>query len=319
MRFIVWFEPERVEAGAEVAIEHPEWLLLPEDPAKGSRLFNLSIPEAAAWLFGKIAQIIDESGIDFYRQDFNIDPLPFWRRADEPDRRGLTEKQNMSKRCTRYGTTCAPASRACRSTTAPAAAAGSTWKPAGDPCRYGAAIPVAAHLHPSDRSCIWNQNQTLGLARYLAYQSIASWLPDTNEFRSAMTMGIAGDFDAFNPDFDFVQARASIDEIRSLQKDWEGDFYGLTEPSPDPTVWTAYQLHRADHGFALFFRRSSAEINKVFALRGLDPEKRYALTFSDEQRRQSNTCRTGRDLAAGMAVAIPAENASLLVRYRELT
>ncbi|HBP37702.1 MAG TPA: hypothetical protein DD640_02975, partial [Clostridiales bacterium] len=72
-----------------------------------------------------------------------------------------------------------------------------------------------------------------------------------------------------------------------------------------------------DHGFALFFRRSGAEAEKVFALRGLNPEKCYSLTFSDEQRQQSVACRTGRELAAGLAVTIPSENASLLVRYRE--
>ena len=26
-----------------------------------------------------------------YRQDFNIDPLPYWRAADAPDRQGITE------------------------------------------------------------------------------------------------------------------------------------------------------------------------------------------------------------------------------------
>ena len=30
-------------------------------------------------------------GIDVYRNDFNIDPLEFWRAADSPDRQGITE------------------------------------------------------------------------------------------------------------------------------------------------------------------------------------------------------------------------------------
>ncbi|HBP38678.1 MAG TPA: hypothetical protein DD640_08060, partial [Clostridiales bacterium] len=242
MRFIVWFEPERVQPGTEVDTEHPEWLLIPDDPAKERRLFNLSIPEAAAWLFDKIAQVIEESSIDFYRQDFNIDPLPFWRRADEPGRRGFTENQYVEALYTLWDKLHARFPR----------------MPI-DNCSSGGrridletcirSVPLwrsdtgCSASSPESPSCIWNQNQTLGLSRYLAYQSIASWLPDTNEFRSAMTMGIACDFDAFNPDFNFAQARASIDEIRSLQKDWEGDFYGLTEPSLDPAVWTAYQLH----------------------------------------------------------------------------
>lgn len=318
LRFIVWFEPERVQPGTEVDIAHPEWLLLPDDPVQGSRLFNLSIPEAAAWLFDKIAEIIDESGIDLYRQDFNIDPLPFWRQADEPGRRGFTENQSVEALYTLWDNlherfphllidNCSSGGRRIDLET----------------CRRS--VPLwrsdtgCSASSPERPSCIWNQNQTLGLTRYLAYHSIASWLPDTNEFRSAMTMGIAGDFDAFNPDFDFDQARASIDEVCSLQKDWEGDFYGLTEPTLDPATWAAWQLHHADHGFALFFRRSSAAAEQVFALRGLDPEKRYDLTFSDERRRLSLASLTGRELAAGLAVAIPDENTSLLLRYREQT
>ena len=37
---------------------------------------------------------IDE-GIDLYRQDFNIDPLAYWRANDAPDRQGLTDEQGM--------------------------------------------------------------------------------------------------------------------------------------------------------------------------------------------------------------------------------
>ena len=35
--------------------------------------------------------MIASEGIDFYRSDFNIDPLPFWRAADAEDRQGITE------------------------------------------------------------------------------------------------------------------------------------------------------------------------------------------------------------------------------------
>ena len=36
-------------------------------------------------------RLIKQEGLDLYRQDFNMDPLAFWRAADAPDRQGLTE------------------------------------------------------------------------------------------------------------------------------------------------------------------------------------------------------------------------------------
>ena len=34
---------------------------------------------------------IAEFNIHTYRNDFNMDPLPFWRRNDPPDRQGISE------------------------------------------------------------------------------------------------------------------------------------------------------------------------------------------------------------------------------------
>ncbi|HPP53715.1 MAG TPA: alpha-galactosidase, partial [Thermoguttaceae bacterium] len=64
----------------------------PRQPANqddGPRLLNLGNPEARQWLVEHIDRLLTEQGIDLYRQDFNIDPLPFWRAADRPDRQGM--------------------------------------------------------------------------------------------------------------------------------------------------------------------------------------------------------------------------------------
>ncbi|MCB9784362.1 MAG: alpha-galactosidase [Candidatus Omnitrophica bacterium] len=85
---IVWFEPERVAEGTWLATEHPEWIL----GEKGG-LLNLGNPEAWDWLVNHIDGIITDEGIDLYRQDFNIDPLPHWQANDTPDRVGITENK----------------------------------------------------------------------------------------------------------------------------------------------------------------------------------------------------------------------------------
>ena len=87
MKFVVWFEPERVAPGTALAREHPEFVLGGE---KGG-LFKLNDPGARRYLTDLLSQRITQYGIDIYRNDFNIDPLGFWRQNDAPDRQGLTE------------------------------------------------------------------------------------------------------------------------------------------------------------------------------------------------------------------------------------
>ncbi len=54
-------------------------------------LLNLGNPDAWKWLVEHVDKMITEQGIDLYRQDFNMDPLSFWRGNDAPDRQGITE------------------------------------------------------------------------------------------------------------------------------------------------------------------------------------------------------------------------------------
>jgi alpha-galactosidase len=42
-----------------------------------------------------VSGLITGQGIDLYRQDFNMDPLGYWRAADEPDRQGITEMRHV--------------------------------------------------------------------------------------------------------------------------------------------------------------------------------------------------------------------------------
>ncbi|NLG29288.1 MAG: alpha-galactosidase, partial [Chloroflexi bacterium] len=90
LKFILWFEPERVRTGTDIDLQHPDFVLRHPDIAD-NYLFNLGMPEARAWLTDLISNAITEHGIDIYRNDFNIDPLPFWQLNDTPDRVGMSE------------------------------------------------------------------------------------------------------------------------------------------------------------------------------------------------------------------------------------
>ena len=87
--FLVWFEPERVTPGSAIAEEHPEWCL--SSTTHPHYLLNLSDPEARQWLTDLLCRLIDENGIDVYRQDHNVQPLGYWRENEPDDRQGITE------------------------------------------------------------------------------------------------------------------------------------------------------------------------------------------------------------------------------------
>jgi len=48
MKFLLWFEPERVSAGTYLAKEHPEWVISPG--GDGGGLFNLGTPPAREFM-----------------------------------------------------------------------------------------------------------------------------------------------------------------------------------------------------------------------------------------------------------------------------
>ena len=90
-RFLLWFEPERVVAGTELAVEHPEWLLPTGREGDSNSLLNLGDPDACAWITDRVDSIIKEGHIRVYRQDFNFDPKPCWLTAEAEDRQGALE------------------------------------------------------------------------------------------------------------------------------------------------------------------------------------------------------------------------------------
>jgi alpha-galactosidase len=98
LKLVVWFEPERVKEGTWLWDKHPEWLLNgglgDTNPLNlGNKLLDLGNPEVWNWVVNHIDGLIASQGIDLYRQDYNIDPLNFWRSSDAPDRQGITENK----------------------------------------------------------------------------------------------------------------------------------------------------------------------------------------------------------------------------------
>jgi len=310
LKFIVWFEPERVAPGSQIAREHPKFVF---GGGKGG-LFKLNDPAARKWLTELLSRRITEFGMDWYRNDFNIDPLPYWRANDAPDRQGMTEIRYVEGHYAMWDELRA--------------------KHPGlhiDNCASGGrridleTCMRSVPLWRSDTACRpgnsdWDQAQVLGMSLYLPLHQTCGWSPEPYVFRSAAGAGAITQFAFLDKGFDMAAAQATMAEAKANQKHWYGDFYPLTDCTTKPTAFVAYQLHRPDlkAGVVLAFRRAECDVFGLSVkLGGLDSRASYTVEFIDEARRQTARKMTGRQMASDLPLLIPKRRASLLVRYKE--
>lgn len=308
LQFIVWFEPERVAPGSDIAVEHPEFV----HGGLAGGLFRLDDPVAREWLTDLLSERIREYGIDVYRNDFNIDPLGYWRAADPPDRQGITEIRYVEGLYALWDElrrrhpgllidNCASGGR--RIDLELCARSVPLWR-SDTGCSPG---------HPE-----YNQMQSCGLGLFVPLFTIGLWDLEPYAARSTATAGVPIEAAYLDPDFDWAQAAAAIAEMDADRKYWYGDLYPLTPVNPDLEQVAAWQLHRADldAGIVLAFRRrDSAYAGLILGLRGMRIERSYRVTFIDDDRRQQTVQMTGHELAEGLALRLPRAHESLLVRY----
>jgi alpha-galactosidase len=311
LKFIVWFEPERVAAGSEIARLHQEFVFGGE---KGG-LFKLSDPAARQWLTRLLNQRIDEFGMDWYRNDFNIDPLPFWRAADAPDRQGMTEIRYVEGLYEMWD--------AMRS-----------HHPGLliDNCASGGrridleTCMRAVPLWQSDTACSpghpeWNQAQMHGLSLYLPFHEACAWTPDAYEMRGTCASGAIVQFGFLDPGFSVEKAREAVAEAKENRKYWYGDFYPLTPCTAATDRYHAIQFHRADLGEGMvlaFRRRLCSTVGIIAELQAIDPAAQYAVECIDEARHRTARTMPGEELRTNLPLRIPQKPGSLLVRYRQL-
>ena len=95
MKFLVWVEPCRAIHGRPITLEHPEYFLTGNADGKirdgQTLLLDLGKPEALQWAIDVVAGLVEDYDIDWYEEDFNIEPNPYLETAAEPDRWGMNE------------------------------------------------------------------------------------------------------------------------------------------------------------------------------------------------------------------------------------
>ncbi|MBM3474540.1 MAG: hypothetical protein FJX75_14850 [Armatimonadetes bacterium] len=303
MQFVLWFEPERVAAGSWMAQNHPEWVL----GGAGGGLLNLGDPAAWQWVLDRMDSLIASQGVDVYRQDFNIDPLPYWRGNDAEDRQGITEIKHVTGYLALWDELLRRHP--------------GLWI---DTCASGGRrndLETLRRSVPLLRSDYWNdpvaqQAQTMGLAPWMPYFGSGMSTSDLYWFRSCIFPASRIGWDARDPNLDYAFLKRMIDECHLVQQYLMGDFYPLTPYSLANDVWLAWQLHRPDldAGVVQAFRRADCPEDAItLRLHGLNPHARYTITDLDDPTPQEFT---GQALMTdGLPLTASARPAALLLRY----
>jgi alpha-galactosidase len=278
MKFLLWFEPERVgDPNSWLAKQHPEWLL-PRTQNTVGEILNEGNPVAFNWLTNHIEGLIRSNGIDWYREDMNGDgPLTAWRNNDSTNRQGITENFYVQGHLAYWDALLAmnPGLRI-------------------DSCASGGrrndlesmrrAVPLWRSDFPGGQSVTnfakGSQCQTYGLSFWLPFQGSDSadfW--DSYSTRSSIlpSFGLK-----FSPDP--RQARAVRECRRIAPIMLNGDYYPLTPYSLSDNLWLAWQFDRPGRGdgFVEAFRRAGCDTTtQTFRLSGLDPSAYYQITNFD--------------------------------------
>ena len=320
MKFILWFEPERVRRGTPLQTEHPEWLL-DNDVDDWNYLFDLGNDEARRYLTEFISGMIDEVGIDIYRQDFNFEPLTYWNLADEPDRVGMHEIRHIEGLYAFWDELRARHPRLLI-----------------DNCSSGGRridLETTSRSFPLWRSDytdlpaknegmrlqIGAQAQTAGLSRWVPIHAASVWTFEPYDMRSSFSTGVALYTDILADDYPIELVKQAVAEVKRLRPYLLGDFYPLVPLTVEDHDWCAYQFDRPDlgTGCAIFLRRHESPYPSMAAgLRNIDMDARYEISLSRMyERGQFHQIGTW-DLKR-LTVSIPTAPGSLLLEYRKRT
>jgi len=282
VKILVWFEPERVTPGTWLYEKHPEWLLGKDGDQK---LLNLGNPDACKWLTDHINKFLTDQGVDLYRQDFNMDPLGYWRTNDAPDRQGITEIKHVTGYLAYWDgirkahpnmliDTCASGGRR------------------NDLETLRRAVPLWRSDHPFVPNN--QQSMTYGLSLWIPYHGTGTVACENvgyygggltpvepYTFWSNVAPGLNSGLDLRVKEIDYAALRKLFAQWRTMSPYYYGDFYPLTPCSRENGCWMAWQFDGPDKGEGMiqtFRRKESMYRGADFRLSGLDSEKRYTIT-----------------------------------------
>jgi len=339
MVYGLWFEFERVVPGTWLHRNRPQWLLSTSNQPQGTYLLNLGLPEVRQYLFEIVKGFMDLPGFAFYRSDFNMDPLPYWRFSDPPDRQGIAEMKYVEGLYDFWDQL-----------------AGAWPDALREECASGGRridLETIARMHLHQESDYWFDNEVdaaviWSLSRYLPNNTFTTPLVrlDDRSFHSTLGCSLIPGWIADAKDFDAARAKQLADAYRRLRHLLVGAWYPLTPYSRDGKHWMAMQFHRPDLGEGLILvipprsggtggtpvlQGSTGKMPVLpiestgkmpvlpggrsvrLALHGLDPEATYELDWQIAGRK---TTAEGSALMRQLEAAVPPGDGGERVVYR---
>lgn len=316
MKFLLWFEPERVRTNTPIYSKHPEYFLDADDDC--NKLLNLGNENALQYCIDTLSSIIEKLQINCYRQDFNMPALTCFRKADSENRHGITEIKHINGLYRLWDTllekfpsliidNCASGGRRIDIET----------------------LRRSVPLWRSDAMCPANFPVQTAQIHNLTF---GEWLPfcgtgtgrayDEYRVRSCYAVGLTTNYtyserDAF---FDTDEKAAYIKkyttEYLRIREYFTGDIYRLTEPSDKSDVWAAVQYNRPENcdGMVQAFRRENSPYSTAFLrLRGIDESKSYV--FCDIDGGEFSV--SGRELCEnGLRITVEQKRKAKILLYR---
>ncbi len=317
MKFLVWVEPCRALQGRPITLEHPEYFLTGNADGKArdgqTLLLDLGKPEARQWAVDVVAGLIRDYGVDWYEEDFNIEPNPYLEAAAAVDRWGLNEMRFIEGHFAFWDAlrqqfprlailNCASGGRRIDLET----------MPRGQP------------LWRSDYNC-WpeatpesTQDQSYGILHWLPIQGsmIRGWsVFDTYEARCALSPGMENAVVAKTRE-EWLQIKANVVQAKRCRKYFSGDYYPLTSQQRNPAAWMAYQLYLPEEqeGMILALRRAKSDVRAMtFELLTVDPAKQWRFEDYDSG---DTWVVSGKEVRQqGLSVVIPERRGSRLIFF----
>lgn len=321
LRFLLWFEPERVMRETWLHRQHPEWLLRPVGTPEalryqendGFHLLNLARLDARQWMIEEVSRRISEWNVSVYRQDFNLYPAWFWASQNHTDEIGLCEVRyitglyevldELQRRHPRLIIdSCAAGGR--RMDFEMMRRSVVLWR--SDSCWGDPKYPRNV------------QNMTAALSLWIPLHGLGAASPETIALRSGM--GACSSFAVNYRDPAAVESlRKHLELYLPVRRLFMEDYHLLLEPKEAADEWVGFQFHdpQTEHGIVQAFKGPTGEPSTTqLKIKAVRPEHRYVVTNWDQP--DSPQVRTGKQLLdEGLRVsAEPGTGTAAVYDYR---
>lgn len=303
--FLLWFEPEVVRVPLDRFFKYSkdfkeEWLL----PCGSEYLVNIGIKECEEWMFNKISSIISSTGVDVYRQDFNVEPRDSWNSADGQNRVGITENKYVQGYLSLWDSL--------------------LKKFPGlviDSCASGGGrndletLKRSVPLHYTDWFDAYHEDY---LMKSKMTQTLFAWFPYfknqtyqnslvKNRMNYSMWTMLTANANTSAAGWKLM--KQSYDEFNQIRDYYYDDYYQLTEYTKKEDRWNAWEFYDKEKasGFAQFYcTEKSTALTRTFKLKGLDASKTYQIKDFDGL---VSVKATGKELMTnGIKITVPEKN-----------